>query len=125
MVKTIDISDSLAVRAARLQKEICALEARRDKALQRARMLEMEISRLKGLEAALDAVSSTAARFIASDEGVIDTEDIDVLGTSVTANGRVKVERGWLLRRSVRHTMAGQLATVMYAGAKAYAQYGV
>lgn len=125
MVKTIDISDSLAARAARLEKEICALEARKNRALCMARRLEMEISSLRDLEATLNVVSSTTARFIASSEGVVDTEDIDVLGTSVTSEGRIKVERGWLLRKTIRHTVAGQLAAVMYSRAKNFAQYGV
>ena len=67
---------------------------------------------------ALDAVVKSPARFIATCDGqVVDATNVDVLGTSVK-DGKIKVERGYLLRRTVRHTLTGQFAAIIYAAAK-------
>lgn len=112
------INEEIETRISNLRREA-------EKAQKRVSWLYREIYRCEetvrcneGLIQALDAVLKSPARFIATCDGqVVDVNNVDVLGTYVK-DGKVKTERGYLLRRTVRHTLSGQFAAIIYAAAK-------
>lgn len=114
------INDEIETRIAGLRRETERMQRKLSRLYREIYRCKEEISCNEGLMQALEAVVGSPARFVATYDGqVVDALNVDVLGTSIKG-GKVKVERGYLLRKSVRHTLAGQFAAIVYAAAKNY-----